>query len=427
MNNSNNKFLLDYVLLIALFGVFYFEKSSLFGIISLGRAAVLVFVLFFFIKYGPFQVIQSILKVPFSFHVLLLITYLYLRNVISGSGLYDQYFFILAINIGLMFLVFIMPNFQSFKPLVVHGLVVISCFISAVTFYFYGVGPHVQDFRVGFPYIGLNEYSSLLMISFAFQMLYFYESFEEKSILSLFLVGLASIFIIYSVNSTGSRIAILGVILILLVFLLFSFLRSQWSFFFTTSIIGTAGYLIEVLKLFLCDSYNAIGISATSVINSEGCRSSPIERFDLVDLGVEHNISSGGGRFESWSIAIDSFYRNPFFGLGHFGFKDFTLESYGKVSLPLNAFLEVAAVGGVCGILLLFFIISRFLKVVIQTNAYLPAVVIFVPLALMTVTFNIGFSKFFWVYLGVSLSWIYSVLSISYLGEPSKFSGYNNS
>ena len=129
-------------------------------------------------------------------------------------------------------------------------------------------------------------------------------------------------------------------------------------------------------------------------------RSSALERFDIVGTGIEHNTKSLGGRVFQWKLAIHGFLSSPIYGMSYIEYKDYTRSAQGSAGLPLNAFLEVLVHGGILALIFVLMIV-RWAYKRMNSNNFDVILLLIIPLAILSVSFNVAVAKSFWVYLGI--------------------------
>ncbi len=139
---------------------------------------------------------------------------------------------------------------------------------------------------------------------------------------------LSAIVVLNALISTGTRFALIAVIAVLLLLTISALLdRSK-----------VPNGLIYVFISGVFIAYKTTSFTPMS------------ERISLDDSGV--NFADLGGRTPLWRLAFDAFSEAPFVGLGYKGFEKFVLMRERFFELPHNFPLEVAAIAGVIGIIL---------------------------------------------------------------------------
>jgi O-antigen ligase len=186
---------------------------------------------------------------------------------------------------------------------------------------------------------------------------------------------LSAIVVTSSLIATGTRFALIGVLAVTLL-LAFSMLLDRGK---------VRNVLLYVLIISVYIVYKVIDFS-------------PMRgRLDPDDLG--NNLTDLGGRTPLWQYAIEAFMEAPFVGLGYEGYEKFVLMKEPFFGLPHNFPLEMAAMAGSAGIILVVTVGLTLLWsiFVLGNRMNLEETLIWsVPVMILVFMLNITNLKLFW-------------------------------
>jgi O-antigen ligase len=172
-----------------------------------------------------------------------------------------------------------------------------------------------------------NELAAALLIGYCWLSIEFMRTKWKLTGTQMALLLSASV-VLNALISTGTRFALIAVIAVLLLLTISAFLdRSK---------VRNALIYVFISGVF-------IAYKTTSFTPMQ-------ERLLQANLG--NNLTDLGGRIPLWRLAFDAFSEAPFVGLGYNGFEKFVLKHERFFGLPHNFPLEVAALAGVIGIIM---------------------------------------------------------------------------
>lgn len=400
MLQNQNMLLLVYGLLIT---SLFFDAMKIAGIASASRIVSVIFMLACICAAKRAVIIDAFRSMSL---VGLLLVYLLARSALVGFDIHDPYFYALFTNLALACVV-VIGLMTINQPTAFAGATFgIMVTFSIGSIFGLGIERDLQDFRLTFLGLNSNEFASLLMTG-VITGLYYADSVLSKfqRLSWQYFAGL--VLIMSVIFSTGTRFAILGVVLSTIIYatrVFFRHLRPKLALAFVAS--GMFVLLIEMAKYAFLRFYYKSPLFQGGVFGNLDVwgRSSFLERFDLVNTGVNHNLSSLGGRMELWSISIKAFFSSPYIGLGYEGLKAFSLAQNGNILRPHNALLEALAIGGapvlVFALLMLRWGISKLRAS--GTNIEMTFLAL-LPVAIISMMLNVSSLKLFWVHLGISV------------------------
>lgn len=235
-----------------------------------------------------------------------------------------------------------------------------------------------------------NEFAAALLIAYVYLSIQFIR-IEFVSLFSFIkIVYLASFFLILNaLVATGTRFTFISVVLVIVLIVIFSLISRHkiqnsliYSSFCAVFIIFSTNILVPKVIL-ISDSQNFNNVLTD--------RLSPnIEGNNLADLG---------GRTPIWHNAVDAIIQSPF-GLGYSNYHEFLLARGNPLVHPHNLLLEIGAIAGIIGIMLLFVIgtiISWRAFRVDNRNNFQEFCIWLVPVFFISMSLNVYHLKIFWI------------------------------
>ncbi len=185
-----------------------------------------------------------------------------------------------------------------------------------------------QSGRITFLGLNQNELAAALLIAYCWLSVEFMRSKWNATGRGIVLL-LPVIVVLNALIVTGTRFALFGVIGVLLL-LVFSALldrnKVRNAVIYVLISVATIGYKIKVFT--------------------------PMsDRLEPSNVG--NNLTDLGGRTPLWRYAVDAFKEAPFVGLGYDGYEKFVVMRETFFGLPHNFPLEMAAIAGVVGIIMI--------------------------------------------------------------------------
>lgn len=389
------------ILLVVLYMSFFLDALTVFDFVSVSRFVSIIFCLTS-ILIIPKHIFLKALK---SFILpMVLVMYLWLRSIISGSSPYDSYFVVLFANTALALVVLTSLYYANQPVYILAAIFSGTAFFSCAAVLGYGVEISPQDYRVNFLKLNPNEFASILIFGLVAGLLLL-RNLSKDNVFHLFLFCCGLFFILSAIVITGTRFVILSAAILVVLSGLIDGIQKR-RFGVGVSLLSTilAVIIFEVWPSYSSDVYNQGSLAQLIQQNSVGTgRSSLLERFDLVTTGINHNISSLGGRVDLWKTAFAAFLSQPLFGLGLHEFEIYSTYQNGYFGRPHNFILEVLAIGGIVGFSIIGLTVNGILKFSFIWNG-LQFLFLFVlslsPFVLIMLMLNINSFKLFWFWFG---------------------------
>lgn len=308
---------------------------------------------------------------------LLIFLYVYLAGVdalVHGGSLHRHYYISFGLNC-LMTLLLIDEFSKSIWLREKMMQVFSAAAVLVATLFLAGICiTKSQSGRLTFMGQNENDLALNFLIAVTFLTVDFVRSARTK-LPSLALMYVSTILLFNALISTGSRSAMFSVCVVLLI-LIVATLKHQKA-------VKSCLAYISVCVIFF----------GFKTLNFQPA----LERLSPTIYG--NNLTDLGGRIPLWESSIDAISAHPFVGMGYDGFESHVLQTEKYFGMPHNFFLEVAAMGGLCGIVLLFILgyllMARAVLQLVRLGL-LEGFIWLVPIFVTSAMFNITHMKAFW-------------------------------
>ena len=312
---------------------------------------------------------------PEVYVMVALFTYLITaEHFIHDGNIFNNYF----ISFGLNYLIFMLLVNEFYRDSIIRNkimLIYAATMVIVATIITLNIMTSIsQTGRLTFLGSNPNELAASFLIAYCWLSIKFIRSNWKGS--STRVVILLSVLIVLSAMiSTGTRFAMVGVIAVLSILVLSLLLDRNKA-------------RDTLIYVFICSV-----VILNKVINFTPMKA----RLDPADSG--NNLTDLGGRTPLWVYALDAFKEAPFVGLGYNGYEKFVLIREKFFGLPHNLPLEMAAIAGFVGILVITVVgLILFWRIFVWGDLMnLPVALIWsVPVMVIMLMLNVTDLKLFW-------------------------------
>lgn len=301
-----------------------------------------------------------------------LVGYLMISELIVHRENISQTYFI-TLSSNAFMLIALVDEFKKRPHTRERGFLLFSCSACSIgIFMILNIATTIsQDQRFTFMDINPNELALVLFIAYSHLTIYLLrEPFRKAETIVL---ATLSILAIFWIVNTGTRFT-LGFLIVYAIILLFVPHKKN------RKIKIFAGFLSLIIITFLLASPNSMQkriLSDLSDISQADQETLADFYYHDIDNGlifspdgslIEQNpsafsdtsIFSLGGRVKKWIDSYHAFTESPIFGLGYSGYREFlVVEKKRRFGLPHNFIFEIAAIGGIIGLLILLAVIIK--------------------------------------------------------------------
>lgn len=222
-----------------------------------------------------------------------------------------------------------------------------------------------------------NELAAALLISYCWLTIEFRRTKSRLTGTRMTLL-LSAIVVLNALISTGTRFALIAVIVALLLLTI-------------SGLLDRRKFHNVLIYLF---------ISSVFIVYKTMSFTPMSERLLPANLG--NNLTDLGGRIPLWRIAFDAFREAPVVGLGYNGYEKFVLMRESFFGLPHSFPLEVAAIAGIIGVILVtavgFILFWRIFVLGDPVNRA-DALICSVAVVMIILSLNITNLKIYWLLL----------------------------
>ena len=376
----------------------YFDAVTLQNIGSAPKIAILAFGLFvlFFV---PWRV--SKLTLESTFWLSITVLYMLVRELMHEDVFSFWYFKPLTLNVIFCYILISFLLFFKGAQLTLSAVAIAGILVSVSCVFSFGAEFDKQGYRLSFFGLNPNELSSnltfgcsCLLINFAFK--------QRLNKFDALLLITCSLLISDVILATGTRFSVIALFVL--------FVLASWLYFeqYKSLKLSVLIAIIPAVSVFL-------DFCMLSAI-----RSPTLERFLLIENGLNNNLHDLGGRTILWANAVEGFFLNPVFGNSMSGFSSFSQEMFGTTARPHNVVLELLSAFGAIGFALttVFFVSIFPFSRALTVKDKLILSILFIPVFFAAMSLNINSYKSFWFSLAIFLFFCISFNKRDNKSEP---------